>query len=110
MALEFIIEGPGAPAAASALVDTSGVEGRWEELPTEGEKELITLAAIATIVGLVGGALEIAERLRAWHKEWSTRDSSTRVEKVVLIRPDGRRMSLEGLSTDELAKLLEDFR
>ncbi|MEH2157907.1 hypothetical protein [Nostoc sp.] len=60
------IEGEGAPAAAEALLEIPGISGSYE-VPTQREG---TLAAVATIVGIVGGVAALAEQIRKWYQEW----------------------------------------
>lgn len=57
------IEGEGAPAAAEALLEIPGISGSYE-VPTQREG---TLAAIATIISIVGGAVVLAEQIRKWY-------------------------------------------
>ncbi|MEH2455677.1 hypothetical protein [Nostoc sp.] len=59
------LEGENAPAAAEALLEIPGISGSYE-VPTQKEG---TLAAIATIIGIVGGAVALAEQIRKWYQE-----------------------------------------
>ncbi|MHC0063981.1 hypothetical protein ACWATR_13920 [Nostoc sp. UIC 10890] len=57
--IQVEIEGEGAPAAAEALLEIPGISGTCE-VPTQREG---TLAAIATIITIVGGAAALAEQI-----------------------------------------------
>ena len=56
------IEGENAPAAAEALLEIPGISGSYE-VPSQKEA---TLAAVATIVGIVGGAAAWSSGLIQW--------------------------------------------
>ncbi|WP_260446835.1 hypothetical protein [Nostoc sp. 2RC] len=64
--IQIGIEGEDAPTVAAALLEIPGISGTYE-VSTQKEG---TLAAIATIVGIVGGAVALAEQIRKWHQEW----------------------------------------
>lgn len=64
MEMKIEIQGQEAIAATEELLAIEGLKGSYETLQ-EVEREG-TLATIATIVGIVGGSLTIAEKLYQW--------------------------------------------
>ena len=57
--IQIGIEGESAPAAAEALLEIPEISGSYEVL-TQREG---TLAAVANIIGIVGGAVALAEQI-----------------------------------------------
>lgn len=104
--IQVVIEGTDAVAATAALLALPGVSGSFE-VSQEVEKEG-TLAAIATLVGIVGGGMAIAEQIRKWYGEYRGNLESPRIEKVLIVTERGR-IYLEGATTEEIAKALEPF-
>lgn len=71
--IQIAIEGEGAVTATAALFQIPGISGtRTSEAEPEREG---TLATIATIVGLVGGTVAIAEQIRKWYQEYKQSQS-----------------------------------
>ena len=105
--IQIAVEGPAAIQATEALLALPEITGSFE---TQGDVEREgTLATIATIVGLVGGGMAIAEQLRKWHGEYQmSQQGEARIEKVLIVTPRGR-LLLENATTDEIAKALEPF-
>jgi hypothetical protein len=101
------VQGEAAVAATSALLATPGLEGNWEtEAGTEREGVLVT---IATIVGIVGGTMAIAEQIRKWYQEYRKGKSGQNIEKVVIMSRSGRRLVLmENVTVEQIQQLLED--
>jgi hypothetical protein len=101
------VQGEAAVAATEALLATPGLEGTWEtEAGTEREAALVT---IATIVGIVGGAVAIAEQIRKWYQEYREGKSNQKIEKVVIMSRSGRRLVLmENVTVEQIQQLLED--
>ena len=107
--LELEIEGSGAGVAAQELTELEGIEVQWEPVSDSGNKrDLMTVAAaIATIVGLVGGTLDIAERLLNWYQNLRQKGSAEQKIDKVILQVGQRRINLENTSVTELKTLLD---
>ncbi len=104
--IQLSIEGQDAAAATRALVQIADIKADWQPVG-DNQKEL-TLAAIATIVGITGGTLGIAEQIRKWYREWKKAPAAKKIEKVVLIGPD-RRILLENASVEDIKSILDQM-
>ena len=98
------IEGSGAAEAAEALLAMDGVSGTVET--DDAATRDGGLTAIATIVGIVGGTLTIAEQIRQWYVAYKKRQDQQTIEKVLIITPSGRFL-LENATVEEISKMLE---
>ncbi|MGB5974755.1 MAG: hypothetical protein WBG38_15630, partial [Nodosilinea sp.] len=97
MDIQVAIAGQDAVAATEALLAIDGISGTYA-LESETNKEGI-LVTIATIVGLVGGTLAIAEQIRKWYQEYRQGKDSKPIEKVVIVSASGQRLLLENATT-----------
>jgi hypothetical protein len=101
--IQIGIEGETAPAAAEALLQIPGVCGDYA---APAQKEAIT-AAIATIIGIAGGSVALAEQIRKWYQEWQSAHSQ-KLHNVVIYNPDtGERLFLEQATIEEIAEILK---
>ena len=66
------------------------------------------MATIATIVGLVGGTVAIAEQIRKWYQEYKQSQSGKKIDKVVIIGRNGQRLLLEDATVEEIRQILND--
>ncbi|MBD2088303.1 hypothetical protein H6F67_00235 [Microcoleus sp. FACHB-1515] len=104
--IRMAVEGEGAIEATEALLEIPGVSGSWE---TSGETEREgILATIATIIGVVGGTIAIAEQIRKWYQEYRQRKSGKTIEKVLIVGRNGRRLLLEDASVEEIRQILDE--
>lgn len=103
--IQLAVEGPNAAAAVADLFAIDGITGSYE-INNETQKDGV-LAVIATIVGIVGGTLAIAEQIRRWYQEYRQRQSGKSLEKVVIIGRNGDRILLEGATVEDIQKILE---
>ncbi|MEL7071206.1 MAG: hypothetical protein AAGN15_21520 [Cyanobacteria bacterium J06581_3] len=102
--IEFVIEGSGATEAAEVLLAMDGVSGEVEtddEVTRDGG-----LTAVATIVGIVGGTVALAEQIRQWYVAYKKRQDQQTIEKVLIITPKGRFL-LENATVEQISKALE---
>lgn len=98
------VQGSGAIAATEALLAMPEIEGSWEtEEETEREG---TLAVIATIVGIVGGTIAIAEQIRKWYQEYHQGKSGKKIEKVLIVGRNGQRLLLENATIEQIQQIL----
>lgn len=100
------VQGEGSIAATEELLAIPGITGTWET-ETEAEREGV-LATIATIVGIVGGTLAIAEQIRKWYQEYRRNQSGKKIEKVLIVGRNGRRLLLEDATIEQIQKILEE--
>ena len=102
--IKIAIEGTAATEAAQALFEIEGISGEYEvndEVTRDGG-----LTAIATVVGLVGGTMAIAEQIYQWYERYKSRQSIKTVEKVLIVTPNGR-LLLENATIEEISKAIE---
>lgn len=100
------VQGRDAIAATEELLAIPGLTGTWET-EAEAEREGV-LATIATIVGIVGGTLAIAEQIRKWYQEYKQSRSGKRIEKVLIVGRNGQRLLLENATVEQIQKILEE--
>jgi hypothetical protein len=105
--IQLAIEGEGAVEASEELVTLPELSGSWEA--TGGDERELTLATIATIVGIVGGTLAAAEQIRKWYAEWKKGKSGKKIQKVVLVGPKGKRVQLEKATVEEINAVLKEL-
>jgi hypothetical protein len=103
--IQIGIEGESAPAAAEALLEIPGISGSYE-VPTQREG---TLAAIATIIGIVGGAVALAEQIRKWYQEWQKSHPGKQFDVVILDPVTGNRILLEEATIEEITEILKSI-
>jgi hypothetical protein len=104
MTIEFEVEGTGAIEATEALFALSEIEGKWETVPPEREA---VIATIGTIVPIVGGSIAIVEQIRKWYLEYRQGKNGAKIEKVLLVGRNGRRIVLENATLEEIKQLLD---
>ncbi|MCF4969455.1 hypothetical protein [Nostoc sp. CMAA1605] len=103
--LQIAIESQDAPQAAAALLKIEGISGNYE-VPNQKEG---TLATIATIVGIVGGTVALAEQIRKWYQEWKEKQPN-KVFDVIIVNPDtGSRIFLEEATIEEITDILKSL-
>ncbi|MEA5463830.1 hypothetical protein [Leptothoe sp. PORK10 BA2] len=102
--LQVAIEGAAAATAAEALVALDGVDGSYEVSGAVQKDGGLT--AVATIVGIVGGVMTIAEQIYRWYAAWrEQQQDQPKIEKVLIVTAQGR-LLLEGATVEEIAKIL----
>ncbi len=107
--MKIEIQGQDAVAATEELLAIEGVEGSYEtrdEVEREG-----TLATIATIVGIVGGSLTIAEKLYQVNQKYQKSlqgNTAPRIEKVMIVADNGKRLLLKDATVEQIQEILED--
>ncbi|BBD61941.1 hypothetical protein NIES2109_47770 [Nostoc sp. HK-01] len=103
--IQIGIEGEDAPAAAEALLEIPGISGSYE-VPTQREG---TLAAIATVVGIVGGVAALAEQIRKWYQEWHKSHPGKQFDVVILDPDTGNRIFLADATIEEITEILKSI-
>jgi len=99
------IQGQDAVAATEELLAISGISGSYEV--EEGVEREGTLATIATIVTIVSGTMEIADLIHKWYQEYKQGKSGKKIEKVLIVGKDGKRLLLQNATLEEIQKILE---
>ena len=104
MGTRLLIEGAGAADAVEDLMAVPGVTIETEKpRSTEAHKNLDAAAVVAIITAIVGSVVTVADHIVRWRREH--RANRTEVERVVIVR-NGRRVNLDELDAEELARLL----
>lgn len=101
--IQIAIEGTAATEAAQALLEIEGLSCEYEvdsEVTRDGG-----LTVIATVVGLVGGTMAIAEQIHKWYMDYKNRQGTKKIEKVLIVTPNGRFL-LENVTIEEISKAL----
>jgi hypothetical protein len=104
--IKFSIEGEDAVTATEKLLAIEGITGNYStEVDIINKEPLIT--TVATIVGLVGGTLAIAEQIRKWYQEYKQNQSGKKIAKVLIVGRNGRRLLLENATIEQIRQILE---
>ncbi|BAY32513.1 hypothetical protein NIES2107_44020 [Nostoc carneum NIES-2107] len=104
--IQVAIEGEDAIAATEELLAIPGISGDYT-VNTEAPERETVVATVATIVGIVGGAIAIAEQIRKWYQEYQGKQSGKRIEKVLIVGRNGRRLLLKNPTVEEIRQILE---
>ncbi|MGD1714295.1 hypothetical protein [Dapis sp. BLCC M172] len=106
--LKIAIEGLDSVQVAEEILAIEGIEGSYETI-NEVEREG-TLATIATIVGIVGGSLTIAEQLHKlkgkYQKSLEVSSIQPRIEKVMIVSGE-KRLLLKDATVEQIKHILE---
>lgn len=101
--VELSLEGFEADQAAESLFQSTGIQGSWEISGDSSSTKEGTLAVIGIIVGIVGGAVAVAEQIRQWYIEAK---KSRKRFNVVLVSDD-LRIALEDATIEDICSVLE---
>ncbi len=104
--IRLAIEGEDAIAATEALLAIPGISGNYTVSSEAQEREPV-VTTVASIVGIVGGTIAIAEQIRKWYQEYKQKQSGKRIEKVLIVGRNGRRLLLEDATLEEIRQILE---
>jgi hypothetical protein len=104
--IQLSIEGEDAVAATEALLAIPGISGSYQVNAEAPEREGV-MATVASIVGIVGGTLAIAEQIRKWYQEYEGKKSGKKIDKVLIVGRNGRRLLLKDATVEEIRKILE---
>ncbi|MCX5982675.1 MAG: hypothetical protein NTY89_12975 [Nostocales cyanobacterium LacPavin_0920_SED1_MAG_38_18] len=104
--IKFAIEGEDAITATEELLAIEGITGNYTVNSEDVKKEAV-ITTVATIVGLVGGTLAIAEQIRKWYQEHKQKQSGKKIDKVLIVGRNGRRLLLENATIEEIRQILE---
>ncbi len=79
--IRLAIEGEDAIAATEELLAIRGISGSYKVSSDAPEREGV-VATVATIVGILGGEIAIAEQSRKWYQENKAKQSGKRKATV----------------------------
>ena len=96
MKIEII--GTDAISATEELLRIQGLEGSYETV-NEVEREALILTTIASIVTIIAGAVAIYD----WYQKNCKAD---RIEKAIIILPDGRRLLIKNATVEQIKEFL----
>jgi hypothetical protein len=96
MKIEII--GTDAISATEELLDAEELEGTYETVK-EVEREAVILTTIASIVTIIAGAVAIYD----WYQK---NCKANRIEKAIIILPDGRRLLLKNATVEQIKSFL----
>ena len=103
--IQLEIEGVGAIPATESLLALEGIDVTYETVGKNTKEG--TLAAIASIVAITVGTMDIASRLHQWYATHKQTDSSQRIEQVVLVDRQGQRVLMANASIEQIKAVLE---
>jgi inorganic pyrophosphatase len=106
--IQIEIQGQDAVAATEELFSTSGLSGDWKVAVEDKTKAEPVITTLATIVGVVGGSIAIAEQIRKWYKEYKQGKSGKKIEKVLIQGRNGRRLLLENATLEQIKEILDE--
>jgi hypothetical protein len=105
--IQLEIEGEGAIAATEELFTLPDIQGQWEAVG--GDEREGVLATIATIIGIVGGSMAIAEQLRKWYQAYAKgQKPGGKIEKVLIVGRNGRRLLLKDATVEQIRQILNE--
>jgi hypothetical protein len=106
--IQIAIAGQNSVAATEDLMAIPGVTGTWQADESARRDGRVT-ATIATVVGIVGGSMAIAEQIRKWYLEYRNGKSADKtIERMLIVGKNGRRLLLEDATLEEIRQILED--
>ncbi|MEY2912846.1 MAG: hypothetical protein RLZZ184_2155 [Cyanobacteriota bacterium] len=104
--IKFAIEAEDAITATKELLAIEGITGNYTVNSEDVKKEAV-ITTVATIVGLVGGTVAIAEQIRKWYQEYKQKQSGKKIAKVLIVGRNGRRLLLENATIEQIRQILE---
>ena len=107
--MKIEIQGQYAVQAAEELLSIEGLEGSYETVSELERGEPLT--TIATIVAITGGTLAIGEKLYQWNQKYqkfSPNPGGARIEKVLIVAPNGNRLLLKDATLEQIKEILKD--
>ncbi|MGK7951411.1 MAG: hypothetical protein AB4368_22155 [Xenococcaceae cyanobacterium] len=104
--MKIEIQGQDAVKATEALLAIEGLEGSYETISEVERGEPLT--TIATVVAITAGTLTIAEKLYQLKKKYFQDSTGSRIEKVLIVAPNGNRLLLKDATLKQIQEILED--
>ena len=107
--MQIEIQGKDAVVATEELLSIEGLKGSYETVSAVERGEPLT--TIATIVAITAGTLTIGEKLYQWNQKYQKslqNPGGARIEKVLIVAPNGNRLLLKDASVEQIQEILED--
>lgn len=107
--MKIEIQGQDAVIATEELLRIEGLEGSYQTIDEVERGEPLT--TIATIIGIGVGTLTIAEKLYQWNHKYQKslqNPVGTRIEKVLIVAPNGNRLLLKDATVEQIQEILKD--
>ncbi len=107
--MKIEIQGQDAVVATKELLAIEGLEGSYQILEEVERGEVnTTLVTIATVVAITSGTLGIAEQLFQWKERYFQNPIGSRIEQVLIVAPNGRRLLLKDATVEQIHEVLKD--
>ena len=92
-----------------SIVRKEGLEGSYQILEEVERGEVnTTIATIAASVVIASGMVNIAEQIYQWKERYFQTKSDPRIEKVLIVAPNGNRLLLKDASLEQIQEILQD--
>ena len=104
--MKIEIQGQDAIQATEELLDIDGIDGSYETVSEVERGEPLT--TIATIVGMTVGIITIADKLYHLKKKYFQNSTGSRIEKVLIVAPNGNRLLLKDATLEQIQEILKD--
>lgn len=104
--MKIEIQGQDAVLATEELLSIEGLEGSYQILEEVERGEPLT--TIATIIAIGVGTLTIAEKLYQLKKKYFQDSTGSRIEKVLIVAPNGNRLLLKDATVEQIQEILKD--
>ena len=105
--IKIEIQGENAIAAREEFFSIPGVSGNWQKVDEIEKGELIT--TILAIVGITSGSIGIGEKIYNWYQKYKKRnESGKKIEKVLIVGKNGKRLLLEDATIEQIKEILDD--
>ena len=107
--MQIEIQGQDAVKATKELLNIQGLEGSYETFDEVERGEVnTTLVTIATGIAIASGTLGIADQLYQWKERIFQNPTGSRIEKVLIVAPNGNRLLLKDATVEQIQEILED--
>lgn len=106
--IQIEIQGQDAVAATEELLSTSGLTGDWTVAVEDKTSKEAVITTVATIVGIVGGTIAIAEQIRKWYQDYKKGKAGKTIKAVLIVGRNGQSLWLENATIEQIQKILEE--
>ena len=104
--MKIEIQGQDAINATEELLNIEGLQGSYKTVSEVERGEPLT--TIATIVGIAVGTLTIADKLYQLKKKYFQNPTGAKIEKVLIVAPNGNRLLLKDATLEQIQEILKD--